>query len=244
MMATTPGGSFPVIGMPTGVDAGHRRRRSGRRRLRDDRRAPKTSQQCKGKLKGKFVLHAPRCRDVPAHFEAPASATPTRSCADLAARNRRDPRGPAADAPADPGGLPAAAAAAARRHSRSAHAVPEGRRRRGASITPGPRRRRHGVRRRRRLAAKPTRPTPMRACRSTHRRRALRPHRAHAAERTCRCGSRWTSGTRSTTISTSFNVVARDAGHRQGRRGRDARRALRLVARAARARPTTPPGRR
>ena len=119
MTATTPGGSFPVIGMATAWTPGTAGAVSA-----DAVFAPLASEddlaQFKGKLQGKLVF-TQALRDVPASGRRRRAAIPTRSWRTCRVRPTRRRAGGSAAAPAAPGrqGGPAGRAAAARRRSRS-----------------------------------------------------------------------------------------------------------------------------
>ena len=129
-MATTPGGSFPLIGMSTAWTPGTNGLVSGEA-VYAVIETPEDMAQFKGQLRGKFVLTS-AMRDVPAlwtspgHPSTPISSSPTleRESDTHAARSS------AAAAPAAPGrqGGPAAGAAAAPELRGAAHAVLQGRR--------------------------------------------------------------------------------------------------------------------
>jgi carboxypeptidase Q len=91
MTATTPGGSFPVIGMATAWTPGTAGAVSA-----DGVFAPLASEddlaQFKGKLQGKIVFTQPP-RDVPATWTAPASRHTDKALEDLARETDATPRG-------------------------------------------------------------------------------------------------------------------------------------------------------
>ena len=190
MMATTPGGSLPVIGYPQAWTSGTNGLVSGDAVFATID-TPEDLATWKGKLKGKIVLTT-AMPDVPALFErAGAALHAMTSSRDLeretdATRPRRTRR--------TGGRIPAAAAErrAALRQTRTQFLKDEGV---VAIITPAAARR-HGVRRRRRIARS------QRARRGA--RRDASPSSTTAASsarcrRISRCGSRSTSRTRSTT---------------------------------------------
>ena len=116
MMATTPGGSFPVIGISAGVDAGTNGVLSGDAVLAVIE-TPEDLAAYKGKLKGKFVLTHRDARGAGA-VDAAGAALHRRAAAALEAETDR----PAAAAAAAAAVLAAPADradAAARRASRA-----------------------------------------------------------------------------------------------------------------------------
>ena len=78
MTATTPGGSFPVIGMATAWTPGTNGLVSGDAVFAPIIETKKDLAQFKGKLQGKFVL-TPALRDVPALLDGPGVALHRRS---------------------------------------------------------------------------------------------------------------------------------------------------------------------
>ena len=197
MMATTPGGSFPVIGISAGVDARHRTASSPGDAVVAVIETPEDIAKFKGKLKGKIVLTLAPCARCRRCGRRRRSATPTNSCDEL--ERETDDAAAAADVPAGPA-APAGVAAdggAAARLRAHAHAVLQGRRRRSrwssrAAATAA--RCSFRAAGRRLARAEGTDPAlPL----DHHRRRALRPHPAHAREGDAGAGSSWTSRTRS-----------------------------------------------
>jgi hypothetical protein len=90
MMATTPGGSFPIIGMSTAWTAGTNGHVSGETVLA----VVETEEDIakfKGQLKGKFVLTQP-LRDVPALWTAPARRYTEQELKDIESETDAAPR--------------------------------------------------------------------------------------------------------------------------------------------------------
>ena len=231
MTATTPGGSFPVIGMATAWTPGTAGAVSA-----DAVFAPLASEedlaQFKGKLQGKVVF-TQALRDVPATWTAPASRHTDKELEDLARETDATPRGRfggRAGAPGRQGGPAAAGRGGAQSFAQTSRPVPERRGRRRHRHDRRPRRRGHAVR----PGCRRREPPAQRRCGSSRRRRrrgALRPYRPRAAEEHA---GEDRPGDPEHVPGGRHGVVQRDRrdpGHRQGRRGRDAGRALRLVAR-------------
>ena len=97
MQATTPGGSFPIIGMSTAWTAGTERPRLGRRRHRDHRDA-RRPREVQGTAEGQVRPDLGDARRAGAVDAARRSATPTQQLAEM--QRDTDTRARAADAPA------------------------------------------------------------------------------------------------------------------------------------------------
>ena len=145
MMATTPGGSLPVIGYAQAWTSSTNGVVSGDAVFATID-TPEDIATWKGKLKGKFLLST-AMPDVPALFEPQAQRYTARSAARPRARDRL---GWAAADAGGRGGFPARPGRRAGLRA-NAHAVPQGRGR-ARDHRARPRHRRHGVHRRRRLA--------------------------------------------------------------------------------------------
>ena len=232
LQATTPGGSFPLIGMSTAWTPGTNGLVSGDAVLAVIE-TPEDLAKYKGKLKGKFVLTTATARRAAA-VDAARLALHRRAA-------RRDSKretdaapaaGAAADAPAAPdapaaagggrGAAPELRRSSARSSSRtkaSLALIIAGRGDGGTIFLGGNSANRAAERHRPRPAA------------DRHRRSSTTAASSARSRRTCRSRSKLDIKNTFHDDPQSFNVVARDPGHRQGRRGRDARRALRLVAR-------------
>jgi hypothetical protein len=109
MQATTPGGSFPIIGMSTAWTAGTNGLVSGEAALAVIE-TPEDIAKFKGQLKGKWVLSV-AMRDVPALWTAPAQRYTEEQLHDLTSETDSTPRAGRGGRAAGPGraGGPAAA---------------------------------------------------------------------------------------------------------------------------------------
>ena len=90
-MATTPGGSFPLIGMSTAWTAGTNGLVTGEA-IHAVIETPEDMAKFKGQLRGKFVLTS-ALRDVPALWTSPASRLTDQQLAELGRESDAAPRG-------------------------------------------------------------------------------------------------------------------------------------------------------
>ena len=189
MMATTPGGSLPVIGYPQAWTSSTNGVVSGDAVFATID-TPEDIATWKGKLKGKVPPRRPRCATSRRSSNRRRSATPHDQLRDLERETDSVGRGGRGGRGGFPGGRGGAQAFA---QTRTQFLKDEGVL---AILTPG-----HGIGGTVFVGGGGSRE----AERARHgaggddRRRALRPHPPHAAEETSRCGSRWRSRTRSTT---------------------------------------------